>query len=55
MKKIFIALAIMTMFVSCGNRNAKSESTPTADSTVVETVDSLTVADSTVTDTLVVE
>lgn len=55
MKKIFIALAIMTLFVSCGNRNAKSESTTTTDSTVVETVDTLTVADSTVTDTLVVE
>jgi hypothetical protein len=55
MKKIFIAFAIMTMFVSCGNRNTKTESTPTSDSTVVETVDSLTVTDSTVTDTLVVE
>ena len=55
MKKIFITLAILTMFVSCGTRNAKSESTPTSDSTVVETVDSLTVADSTVTDTLTVE
>ena len=55
MKKIFITLAILTLFVSCGTRNAKSGSTPTSDSTVVETVDSLTVADSTVTDTLVVE
>ena len=55
MKKIFITLVILTLFVSCGTRNAKSESTPTSDSTVVETVDSLTVADSTVTDTLVVE
>lgn len=45
MKKIFITLAILTMFVSCGTRNAKSESTPTSDSTVVETVDSLTVTD----------
>lgn len=55
MKKIFIVLAIMTLFVSCGNRNSKSKSTPTSDSTVVETVDSLTVADSSLTDTLVVE
>ena len=55
MKKIFIALAILTMFVSCGTRNVKSEGTSTSDSTVVETVDSLTVVDSTVTDTLVVE
>lgn len=55
MKKVFIAFAILTMFVSCGTRNVKSESTPTSDSTAVETVDSLTVADSTVTDTLVVE
>lgn len=55
MKKFFIGLAILTMFVSCGNRNTKSESTPTSDSTVVETVDSLTVVDSTVTDNLVVE
>lgn len=55
MKKIFIVLTILTMFVSCGTRNVKSESTPTLDSTVVETVDSLTVADSTVTDTLVAE
>lgn len=55
MKKIFIALAILTMFVSCETRNAKSEGTPTSDSTVVETVDSLIVADSIVTDTLVVE
>jgi hypothetical protein len=45
MKKIFITLAILTMFVSCGTRNVKSESTPTSDSTVVETVDSLTVTD----------
>ncbi len=45
MKKIFITLAILTLFVSCGTRNVKSESTPTSDSTVVETVDSLTVAD----------
>lgn len=55
MKKIFIVLTILTMLVSCGTRNTKSEGTPTSDSTVVETVDSLTVADSTVTDTLVVE
>lgn len=55
MKKIFITLAILTLFVSCGTRNAKSESTPTSDSTAVETVDSLMVTDSTVTDTLVVE
>lgn len=55
MKKIFIVLTILTIAVSCGTRNAKSEGTPTSDSTVVETVDSLTVADSIVTDTLVVE
>lgn len=55
MKKIFITLVILTLFVSCRTRNVKSESTPTSDSTAVETVDSLTVADSTVTDTLVVE
>lgn len=55
MKKIFIALAIMTMFVSCGTRNSNTESTPTTDSTVVETVDSLAVVDSTVADTPVAE
>jgi hypothetical protein len=50
MKKIFIGLAILTMFVSCGNRNEKTNCTDTTDSTVVETVDSLTVTDTLVTE-----
>jgi hypothetical protein len=51
MKKFFIGLTIAFCLTACGNCCPKTDKTETP----VETVDTLTVVDSTVVDTLVVE
>ena len=51
MKKIFIGLTIAFCLTACGNCCSKADKTETP----AETVDTLTVVDSTAVDTLVVE